>query len=87
MKFYKIGSSKEFMRVIYARDSYEAAGYYLLETNHNCTDLNELFIQITGLSEHIQVLYNGYPVTKFSQEISKEKRFTTCPCTVVEILN
>ncbi|OOR09195.1 hypothetical protein BW897_29170 [Bacillus cereus] len=87
MKFYKIGSSKEFMRVIYARNSYEAAGDYLLETNHNCTDLNELFIQITGLSEHIQVLYNGYPFTKSLQEISKEKRFTTCPCTVVEILN
>ena len=75
------------MRVIYARNSYEAAGYYLLETDHNCTDLNELLIQITGLSEHIQVLYNGYPVTKSLQEISKEKCFTTCPCTVVEILN
>ncbi|HDR8481918.1 hypothetical protein IRV17_28415 [Bacillus cereus] len=86
MGFYKVWHTKKNMRVIYARSSYEATGFYLIETDHDCDCVEHLIVQKLSTSVLLKVMHNGFETLRTLQDICSERKFDTLPCTVVEIL-
>ncbi|MEK5251611.1 hypothetical protein MKX66_29380 [Bacillus sp. FSL R9-9530] len=86
MEFYRVWHKKKNMRVIYARSSYEATRFYLLETYHDCDCVEDLNVQKLSTSEKLKVMHNGFETFRTLQEICSERKFASAPCTVVEIL-
>lgn len=86
MEFYRVWHKKKNMRVICARNSYEAVGFYLMETYHDCDCVEYLNVQKLSTSEQIKVMHNGHEVLKTLQDICSERKLANIPCTVVDIL-
>ncbi len=74
------------MRVICAHNNYEAIGFYLTETDHDCDCVEYLNARKLSTSELLKVIHNGFETSRTLQDICSERKFTIIPCTVVEIL-
>ncbi|ETE92048.1 hypothetical protein FNE58_21570 [Bacillus thuringiensis] len=86
MEFYKVWHKKKNMRVICAHNNYEAIGFYLTETDHDCDCVEYLNARKLSTSELLKVIHNGFETSRTLQDICSERKFTIIPCTVVEIL-
>ncbi|MEC0902802.1 MULTISPECIES: hypothetical protein [Bacillus] len=89
MEFFKVSSEGLFtnIKVIAASDKYQAIGYFVMETQKEGIELEEISARQMKRDEKIEVECIGFPVYKTVEELFKEQTCLYIPWIVTGLEN